>query len=83
MSSSVIVADEAPSYPSAPAKYDFSWNVYDQSSDNNYGQKETRDGDSTVGSYYVALPDGRTQKVSYSVDGYGGKIIVKLFTYVS
>ena len=26
----------------------------------------------TNGKYYVALPDGRTQKVIYSIDGYGG-----------
>lgn len=59
-----------PSY--GPASYDFNWAVQDDYSKNNYGQQEARNGDKTTGSYYVALPDGRTQKVTYSVDGYGG-----------
>lgn len=63
----------------APAKYDFTWNVYDQPTNNNYGQKESRDGDNTVGSYFVLLPDGRTQKVTYSVDAYGGKVQIAAF----
>jgi hypothetical protein len=55
-------------------KYDFSWNVYDTPTNNNYGQKEARDGENTVGSYFVLLPDGRTQTVTYTVDSYGGKL---------
>ncbi len=39
---------------------------------NNYGQAESRDGDATTGSYYVLLPDGRTQTVNYNVDKYSG-----------
>ena len=70
----VIMADNVPVLANKydPVKYDFTWNVYDSPSANNYGQKESRDGDSTVGSYHVLLPDGRTQKVSYTVDSYGG-----------
>ena len=56
----------------APAQYAFDWAVNDEYSGNNYGQQEERNGDQTSGSYYVALPDGRTQKVTYSVDAYGG-----------
>ena len=69
----MVPADEAPSYPSVDPKYDFEWQVSDDYSNNNYGQKEARDGANTVGSYFVVLPDGRTQKVAYTVDAYGGK----------
>ena len=69
----VIMADNVPvANKYEPVKYDFTWNVYDSPTANNYGQREARDGDSTVGSYHVLLPDGRTQKVSYTVDSYGG-----------
>ena len=37
-------------------------------------QNESRNGDKTTGSYYVLLPDGRVQTVTYSVDGYGGYV---------
>jgi len=68
-----VLADDAPSsYPSAPAKYEYEWQVVDSYSNNNYGQQESRDGANTVGSYFVKLPDGRTQRVSYTVDDYGG-----------
>ena len=65
----------APSYrePEAgPATYNFAWQVKDDPTNNNYGQNEDRNGDKTSGSYYVSLPDGRLQKVTYSVDGLGG-----------
>ena len=55
-----------------PAAYNFNWLVKDDPSNNNYGQNEERNGDKTSGSYYVSLPDGRLQKVTYSVDGQGG-----------
>merc|ERR1712088_652970 len=35
---------------------------------------EYGNGDATTGSYTVALPDGRTQIVSYHVDAYGGYV---------
>ena len=44
----------------------------DDYSSNDFGQNEERNGDVTSGSYYVALPDGRVQRVTYSVDAYGG-----------
>merc|ERR1712158_142761 len=65
-------AYKEPAY--APASYSYDWAVKDDYSGNNYGQTETRNDKSTVGSYYVALPDGRTQKVSYTVDAYGGYV---------
>ena len=49
-----------------------SWAVKDDYSSNDFGQNEERNGDVTSGSYYVALPDGRVQRVTYSVDAYGG-----------
>ncbi len=59
-----------PSY--APAVYDFAWEVLDSYSGNDYGHQESRNDKTTTGSYHVALPDGRVQRVTYSVDGYGG-----------
>ena len=62
------------SYADEPASYSYDWAVKDDSSNNNYGQTESRNGDKTTGSYYVLLPDGRIQTVTYSVDGYGGYV---------
>lgn len=75
-----VLADNPPSsyqqeqYPDTPAQYNFQWQVKDDYSQNDFGQQEERDGDNTSGSYYVQLPDGRLQKVTYKVNGYGGKI---------
>ncbi|KAK3849885.1 hypothetical protein Pcinc_043378 [Petrolisthes cinctipes] len=62
------------SYESDEAKYDFQWAVKDDSSGNDFGQQEAREGEHTQGSYYVQLPDGRLQKVTYLVDGDDGYI---------
>ncbi|XP_042866864.1 pro-resilin-like [Penaeus japonicus] len=35
---------------------------------------EARDGDNTQGSYYILLPDGRLQKVTYTVNGDPGYV---------
>ena len=64
----------APSYTDVPASYTYDWAVKDDYSNNNYGQTESRNGDKTTGSYFVLLPDGRTQSVTYTVDGYGGYV---------
>ncbi|CAL4108115.1 unnamed protein product, partial [Meganyctiphanes norvegica] len=61
-------------YGYGPAKYDFDWSVKDEYSGNNFGQEESREGDRTEGSYYVHLPDGRLQKVTYYVDGDSGYV---------
>merc|ERR1711935_997614 len=68
----LVPADEVPEYPAVVPKYDYTWQVADDYAKVNYGQKETRDGATTAGSYFVLLPDGRTQKVAYTVDAYGG-----------
>jgi len=64
----------AESYESSEAKYSFNWAVSDDSSSNEFGHQEARDGDDTQGSYYVQLPDGRLQKVTYYVDGDNGYV---------
>ncbi|XP_047471367.1 pro-resilin-like [Penaeus chinensis] len=58
----------------APAKYDFNYAVNDQPSGNDFGHQEARDGDNTQGSYYVLLPDGRLQRVTYTVNGDSGYV---------
>ncbi|XP_069997454.1 larval cuticle protein A3A [Penaeus vannamei] len=62
------------SYESSEAKYSFNWVVSDDSSSNEFGHQEARDGDDTQGSYYVQLPDGRLQTVKYFVDGDSGYV---------
>nr|XP_027232933.1 cuticle protein 19-like [Penaeus vannamei] len=68
--------EETPGYdysaPSSPGKYDFNYAVKDDYSNNNYGHQEDRNGYGAQGSYYVLLPDGRLQKVTYSVNGDSG-----------
>ncbi|XP_052873374.1 pro-resilin-like [Anopheles cruzii] len=54
-----------------PAKYSFEYNVQDFASGNDFGHMESRDGDRTVGRYYVLLPDGRKQVVNYEADQNG------------
>ena len=55
-----------------PANYDFNWAVNDPPSGNDYGQHESRNGDNTQGSYFVQLPDGRLQRVEYTISGDSG-----------
>ncbi|XP_066948553.1 pro-resilin-like [Macrobrachium rosenbergii] len=62
------------SYESSEAKYSFNWAVSDDSSSNEFGHEESRDGDDTQGSYYVQLPDGRLQTVRYYVEGDSGYV---------
>merc|ERR1712123_472092 len=63
-----------PSYADIPAKYDWEYAVKDDYSNNDFGAKESRDGYLTNGKYYVALPDGRLQTVTYVVDGGAGYV---------
>ena len=55
-------------------KYAFEYGVYDDYYNTNFGHRESRDNDLTKGSYFVHLPDGRLQKVTYYVDGYSGYV---------
>ncbi|KAG7176069.1 pro-resilin-like [Homarus americanus] len=58
-------------FPSAPAQYNFQWDVNDSPSGNFYGHGEERNGDNTQGNYYVQLPDGRRLLVEYFADQTG------------
>ncbi len=68
----------APAYGPAPVEiyadtapqYNFEYAVSDSYS-NNFGHSESRDGYRTSGSYRVALPDSRTQIVTYTADENG------------
>lgn len=79
----MVAADQAPSYgPPAgykepeygPANYNYAYDVKDDYATLNFGQNEGRDGYATSGKYYVLLPDGRVQTVTYSVDGKSGYV---------
>ncbi|XP_066976858.1 cuticle protein 19-like [Macrobrachium rosenbergii] len=73
---SVVVGSYVPAddEPQGPAKYSFKYAVDDAEGGNNYGHGETRDGDAIQGSYVIRLPDSRTQKVSYTVNGDSGYV---------
>ena len=73
----------APSYAPAPYKkeepteppvYAYNYAVNDQYENLDFTQQENRDNYATSGEYRIALPDGRTQIVSYRVDGDSGFI---------
>ena len=70
----MISAMHNPTYAEGPAKYAYQYAVTDKVSGNNFGASEQRDGAATSGTYYVALPDARTQKVVYTVNGDAGYI---------
>ncbi|XP_053650797.2 pro-resilin-like [Cherax quadricarinatus] len=67
-----------PSYkapaPTGHPKYDFNYAVKDDPSGNDFGHQESRDGYNTQGNYYVLLPDGRLERVSYTVNGDSGYV---------
>jgi hypothetical protein len=51
--------------------HSFAWEVKDEPSKNDYSHQQESDGKVTTGSYRVALPDGRTQIVTYTADQNG------------
>merc|ERR1711970_991254 len=55
----------------SPKPYAFEYGVEDSYSGAAFGQTETSDAKVVTGSYRVALPDGRTQIVTYTADPYG------------
>ncbi|KAK8384287.1 hypothetical protein O3P69_009216 [Scylla paramamosain] len=63
-----------PHYKEPGMPYDFAYAVKDDYTGNDFGQQESSDGHVTSGSYYVALPDGRVQKVSFTADHEGGYV---------
>ena len=63
-----------PKYEDIPANYNYAYAVQDDYAGVNFGQDESRSGHGTNGKYHVVLPDGRTQTVTYTVDGYGGYV---------
>merc|ERR1711981_424094 len=57
-----------------PAVYQYGYAVQDDYSKANFAANENRDGDVVTGEYRVALPDGRTQIVTYTANGYDGYV---------
>ena len=60
-----------PVYPDTVPSYNYNYGVADALSGANFGAAEAREGYNTNGEYHVALPDGRTQTVTYTADGNG------------
>ena len=60
--------------PTAAPVYTYNYAVADQYENLDFTQEENRENYATSGSYRVALPDGRTQIVSYRVDGDSGYV---------
>jgi len=58
-----------PAYPDLPPVYKYGYAVKDDYSLSNFNAEESRDGYNANGGYQVALPDGRTQHVTYVVNG--------------
>ena len=61
-------------HPVAPATYQYQYEVSDPEGNNFFGTGEKRDGAITSGSYFVLLPDGRRQRVDYTVNASEGYV---------
>merc|ERR1719233_765400 len=58
-----------------PSPYGYEYKVHDDKVYLDFGAEEEGDGkDNVHGFYHVQLPDGRLQKVTYTVNGYSGYI---------
>jgi len=68
-------APAPPVYPDEVQPYSFEYGVHDDYTGANFNAGENSDGAGNVeGSYSVALPDGRTQHVTYHADDYNGYV---------
>merc|ERR1711892_1315641 len=71
----VAPAYHEPAYKETPEPYTYTYGVADDYSKANFNAAETSDVNGVVsGSYTVALPDGRTQTVSYTADHVNGYV---------
>jgi len=69
-------------YPAEEALYTYTYGVKDDYTSNDFGTQEARDGVLTNGKYSVALPDGRIQTVTYTVNGGEGYVADVQYTGV-
>jgi len=67
-------------YADEPAVYTYNYAVADDYSASNFDAAESRDNYLTTGKYSVALPDGRVQTVTYTVDGGNGYVADVVYT---
>jgi len=58
----------------APKPYAYGYLVKDEPSNNYFGHRERSDGRAVIGQYFVLLPDGRLQTVTYTADGDNGYV---------
>eukprot|EP00095_Tigriopus_kingsejongensis_P002086 maker-scaffold1981_size23315-snap-gene-0.5 protein:Tk02086 transcript:maker-scaffold1981_size23315-snap-gene-0.5-mRNA-1 annotation:"bcs-1 protein" len=66
-----------------PAQYQYAYAVKDEYSQLDFNANEEREGYGTSGSYQVLLPDGRTQTVTYSVNGDSGYVADTIFALLA
>ncbi|CAL4076185.1 unnamed protein product, partial [Meganyctiphanes norvegica] len=64
----------APSYKEPGMPFDFAYAVKDDYKGVDFAHDESSDGHVTSGSYRVALPDGRTQIVTFTATHEGGYV---------
>ena len=57
-----------------PKAYSYGYSVSDDYSGSQFQATESADGQNVIGSYQVALPDGRVQTVKYTADHYNGYV---------
>merc|ERR1712002_674530 len=64
----------APTYKEPGMPFDFAYAVRDDYQGVDFAHDANSDGHVTSGSYRVALPDGRTQIVTFNADHYNGYV---------